>query len=1202
MARTTTGTAEASLTAALQPVIRSLVTDMRSRLTEDAALLQSWEDEHKQAQDADRVGTSFEEWSEEQLQQAAAGWVLTTVFLRFIEDNDLFGPRQVFLTGFDADRRALGRDYEAALYQAHPDYSYRAYLAHCFEQLAEVPATKDLVGPHAAIHIIDPSDDAARGIIEFFRTIDTTEDGEQTTRWTFNDPELSTRFLGDLYQDLSEFARKKYALLQTPDFVEEFILDRTLTPALEERPLEGFTMIDPTCGSGHFLLGAFHRLVTEWEKHAPALNPAERAEKAMEAIHGVDINPFAVAISQFRLTVAYMQAAKDTRLTERESKPGFTVLAGDSLLFGPDAVGQGALNLQAENFVYSTENADALDEVLAPDSYDVVVGNPPYITVKDKALNRQYRNRFAKYTKGTYALTVPFMVKFFQLAKDGNTGQNAGWVGQITSNSFMQREFGKPLIEGYFGEVDVREVIDTSGAYIPGHGTPTVIVVGRHSHPSRRRVVGVLGIQGEPGIPDEPVNGAVWSTIVKHIDEVGYEDAFVSVAELSREFITEHPWSLQGGSASNTLSTIDQAGRNSLNKIVTRIGFDGDSHADDAFCVPSHVTNKSNFSKLPYRILNRGKFVRDFGEISAESALFPYSENREISELSRNSADYPELWKLRTTLGNRNTFGGKSYFASGRKWYEWHQLPKDSDTSSRSIDFAFVSTHNHFVFDRGGHAFSRTAPVIKLPEGASEDDNLRLLGVLNSSTACFWLKQNSHDKGNGGYGGGIASDTWERFYEFTGTTLKKFPLPDLTYSDVTERGRRLDSLAQELATYDPAAVFADGTPTWEAIDEAEANYVRVRQLMIAEQEELDWALYYLYGLTDTDMSLPVGTVEGIELGTRPFEIALARRVAAGETTTAWFERHHSTPVTEIPGSWPEAQRAAAQQRLDLMASDNSIKLLEAPEYKRRWADDLWEDKVHEALGDWLLTRLETPELWRRSDGMAQPRTIRELAAQVETDPDLADVLSVLPLWSTRRGATVEKMLDDLLKGEAVPYVASLRYKKRGFAKRAEWEATWDAQRREDAGEITAEQVPVPPNYSSADMVPVVWKHRGKLDVPKERFISYPGASPEGDSTLLLGWAGWNDLDKGLAIFSTFADRADEDADTETLAGILAGLVEILPWIKQWHNDLDPQYNLKMGDYLEAQLAEAARSLSIPVEDIPDHAPKPATRGRKKTSK
>ncbi len=64
-----------------------------------------------------------------------------------------------------------------------------------------------------------------------------------------------------------------------------------------------------------------------------------------------------------------------------------------------------------------------------------------------------------------------------------------------------------------------------------------------------------------------------------------------------------------------------------------------------------------------------------------------------------------------------------------------------------SIAFAEVATHNHFVLDRGGKVFKQSAPVIKLPAGASEDDHLGLLGVLNSSTACFWLKQVCHNKG-----------------------------------------------------------------------------------------------------------------------------------------------------------------------------------------------------------------------------------------------------------------------------------------------------------------------------------------------------------------------------------------------------------------------------------------------------------------------
>ena len=57
----------------------------------------------------------------------------------------------------------------------------------------------------------------------------------------------------------------------------------------------------------------------------------------------------------------------------------------------------------------------------------------------------------------------------------------------ITANSFMKREFGKKLIEEFFPTVDLTHVIDTSGAYIPGHGTPTVILFGRNRRPVERR-------------------------------------------------------------------------------------------------------------------------------------------------------------------------------------------------------------------------------------------------------------------------------------------------------------------------------------------------------------------------------------------------------------------------------------------------------------------------------------------------------------------------------------------------------------------------------------------------------------------------------------------------------------------------------------------------------------------------------------------
>jgi hypothetical protein len=59
---------------------------------------------------------------------------------------------------------------------------------------------------------------------------------------------------------LSDKGRKKYVLWQTLVFLTGFLLDRTLIPALDAFGLAKIWLIDPTCGSGHFLLGGFARL------------------------------------------------------------------------------------------------------------------------------------------------------------------------------------------------------------------------------------------------------------------------------------------------------------------------------------------------------------------------------------------------------------------------------------------------------------------------------------------------------------------------------------------------------------------------------------------------------------------------------------------------------------------------------------------------------------------------------------------------------------------------------------------------------------------------------------------------------------------------------------------------------------------------------------------------------------------------------
>jgi len=1198
------------LTQALQPVVRDLVEDMRERLEDDADQAAVWRARHAGLVEAQRTGATWTDWAEDQLTQAAVGWVLTSVFVRFCEDNDLLGRHKRWISGADADGKARAVDEQERFFTQNLDQGFRGYLRYAFSQLERSPAAASLVGEHAAIHIAEPSDQAAQRLVEFWRQAD----AENATLWALHDPQLDTRFLGDMYQDLSEYAKKKYALLQTPEFVEEFILDRTLTPALGERrprrprlendgrtaPVD-FKVIDPTCGSGHFLLGAFGRLLDYWRQNEPGLDSAEHARLALESIHGVDINPFAVAIARFRLVVAALRTMGMSSLLDAPQLP-LNVYAGDSLLWSEDSAGQSGLeygisfdpDAVASGAQLTTEDVAALRRVLARDQYDVVVGNPPYITVKDKALNQRYRELYS-YCKGTYALTVPFMEQFHALAKSGTLDKSrAGWIGQITSNSFMAREFGVPLIEEFLPRKDLLEVIDTSGAYIPGHGTPTVTLVSRNRPPQADTVRAVLGIQGEPGAPDDAAQGLVWRSIVEHIDTDRYEDQWISVVDLPRAILSVHPWSLQGGEASRSIEIIERTAGSRLGELCQRIGFYGQTNADSAFLTDNPTVKRHRLEAEYTKQLVVGDEVRDFIISGDTMSWHPYKAPTGLVSTDLAPRWIRVLYATRTSIANRATFNKLPYYLDGKSWHEWHMVQDPNRWTPLSITFAFVATHNHFVLDRGGKVFKQSAPVIKLPEGAGEDEHLELLGVLNSSTACFWLKQKCHDKGNGGIGGGIASEAWERFFEFTGTTLKDFPLPA---GSALDRARRIDGLAQELAATEPAALLERELPSAELFARGEAEWERIRSLMVAEQEELDWQVYHLYGFTGADESLPVGEVPGIALGERAFEIALARKVAAGEAETAWFERHRSTPITQISEHLPEEYRKVVERRLEMIGQDRSLELLERPEYKRRWSSTPWRDRVRQALASWILDRLRNPQLWKGGNRDPQTQSVRQLAARVETDPLLEGVVGALELWSTKRQAGVLANLLDLLKDEAVPHLAAMRLKDSGLRKFAAWQHTWDAQRAEDRGEITTAEVPVPPKYTSADFrKSSYWQVRGKLDVPKERFISYPDASGPDDPTPMLGWAGWDHAEQGIALLSLYDDRKD-DTPTEQLVPLVAGLAEVMPWIRQWHSGMDAHTGQDWAKYFNGQLTTLADTVGVAVDDLATWRPAPATRGR-----
>nr|WP_290047345.1 BREX-2 system adenine-specific DNA-methyltransferase PglX [Nocardia nova] len=624
----------AALLSDLKKQVSAAETDLHQQLRVLDEVKSRLHDEYSTAFKLKRTAATESAWLKERVTQVAVAWILGTVFVRFCEDNELIA--EPYLTGPTDDRRELAQARYEAYVESDPDPTYRGWLHRAFAELGAGQAGKLLFDPaHNALYQIPLSHDGARELIEFWRERD--EAGALIHDFTdpLDDEGINgwdTRFLGDLYQDLSEDIRKNYALLQTPEFVEEFILDRALMPAIGEFGYESVKLIDPTCGSGHFVLGAFRRLTKLWAEEQPTKDRHERVRAALDSVHGVDINPFAIAIARFRLLVAAMAAANVRTLTAAAGYEWPIKLAvGDSLI----KARQLELSLEGEKgdplaeFSYATEDLQDYPGILDDGRYHVVVGNPPYITVKDKNLNEIYRGLYSA-CSGKYALSVPFAQRFFELAKlGGPDGRGFGRVGKITANSFMKREFGTKLIEQFFAHsVELTEVIDTSGAYIPGHGTPTVILVGsRRSGKSRTSTVRtVRSVQGEPQAPNQPEKGFVWQAIIQQIDRSPSTSQWASVDDLDRtRYFSKQPWILLDGGLELTEVLKDRA-VHQLSSTVSRLGVFGMTNADDVMLTTRQAWRRRGCDESMGRDLVLGDELRDWSRVGDTYSFFPTTQ------------------------------------------------------------------------------------------------------------------------------------------------------------------------------------------------------------------------------------------------------------------------------------------------------------------------------------------------------------------------------------------------------------------------------------------------------------------------------------------------------------------------------------------------------------------------------------------------
>ncbi len=1088
----------------------------------------------------EQVGEAFDLWTDLLSRRASVLWVLKSLYLRILEDRGLLQPRRIL-------------DAEDELFRhLAPNLGPTAYLRWVFRDLASARGgLPELFAPQPAELAVVP-DALSQRLIDFWRSKN-PDTGELLYR--FDDEHFDSRLMGDLYQDLDPVVKKRYALLQTPDFVLDFILDETLTPAIAEWGVENVRVLDPACGSGHFLLAAFKRLVAGMRSKHPARPVREIVEDVLSRVVGIDLNDYACGLARARLVMTALETCRETDLAA----------AGTfhPRVFWADALEQVEEDEQLGLATIADDHRSAMALLTPPEvraalrpelkkRFHVVVGNPPFDNEKDPRRREYHRSRGKsgpryRAAAGKYSLSAPFIERAFQIASPN------GWVGLITANSFMKNEFGKAVIERVLRTLDIREVVDSSGVLIPGAAIPTVILICRNRRPAAKDVLVTMGKKREPRPPEDPAKGMVWMSIALHHRAVGYDGEFISVTRVERDVLSEHPWRIGGGGAAELSAKLQEAPNVLLGEIVESIGINCFTLADEVYVRAARDWPRAGVATPSLQPMLGGETIRDWAARCDELAFFPYNE-----DFSPADPATPSLWRVwhyRTELANGLLFGGTTKVEGGLRWYEYGRLTPSKLASPLSIVVAEVASHNHAVLVREPTLCKQSAIVVKLDANASLDDHLLLLAQLNSSVAAFFLRQVCRDMGGGGNGRGISDEPWEVRLRLNSGKLEMVPLArPKTDARLQMFAQALDEVARERFLDAVARTIADAAPRGASALRVALETRRARDLdrlfrLVGLQEELDWLCYEFYRIDPSPDARDPNQVSPISPGWRPFEIALARREAEScsavsrgeepdEAPTAWFTRHGWNAETSIEAI-PEAEQAIMSARLERTQANRELALLEQPTYKRRWYKPDCEREERQAMELWLDDRLEA---WAKE--RAAPFTAAQASAALRSD---AGVLAVGELLSRRSDFDVDVLIAERVRLAAVPNMKHHVFKAEGLLKRAEWEKTWEQQHREDFGESVKPDVP--PKYSKEDFLKKeYWDLRGKLDVPKERFIAFTEVPPPTGAETLYAWAGWTPRERAKAMLGLDEQLEAAGVNVADRHGLLYGVWFLLPYV------------------------------------------------------
>jgi hypothetical protein len=215
---------------------------------------------------------------------------------------------------------------------------------------------------------------------------------------------IQIELLSEIYEKFLGEIQKETGSYYTPPALVELILNETL-PIKNSETEYDLKILDPTCGSGIFLVEAYKRIVKRWENANPNkdLDFKILKELMQNSIYGIELNPKSIKVASFSLYLSLLDFLNPKNLWHLNGEK-FPYLIND----------EDDENIEVQGYnLFRTDTIE--DNEKFEKEYDLIVGNPPYAKSKIPDNIKEYCKKY-NFSK---EFVIPFIHKSTLLAPNG---------------------------------------------------------------------------------------------------------------------------------------------------------------------------------------------------------------------------------------------------------------------------------------------------------------------------------------------------------------------------------------------------------------------------------------------------------------------------------------------------------------------------------------------------------------------------------------------------------------------------------------------------------------------------------------------------------------------------------------------------------------------------------------------------------------